>query len=85
MFIRLAFVFSCAALFERLPSMEGRSFEVWVSQDGEHAGVKALVQNKFPQVFRVNISYACLWLAEQLSIGRGSRVVDASMWFNGSR
>lgn len=36
-------------LFERLPKIEGKSFEVWVSQDGQHTGVQALVKNKFPQ------------------------------------
>ena len=43
-------------LFERLPKIEGKSFEVWVSQDGQHAGVQALVQNKFPQASSLPIS-----------------------------
>lgn len=38
-----------STIFQRLPKTGPDTFEVWVSQDGPHEGVKKLVTEKFPQ------------------------------------
>ena len=35
-------------LFQRMPTVPGKTFEVWVSQDGEDSGVKDLIRTKYP-------------------------------------
>jgi hypothetical protein len=54
-------------ILERVPKSGPHTYEVWVSQDGSHEGVKKLVTEKFPQVHHREreIVYHKQWMAPQ--------------------